>query len=716
MDLDEATETLNLLTSGSKDSSFIYVLPLEETDPIFETQESCQEQEFLRNDEPESTNENNQRQENVNKTEDKTEVKYGSFVCPICNAFFSRSNAFYGHLQTHSGKGTLFDCQDCGKTFESLAKLWSHEKIHSNYRPFCCKHCSKSFERQSQLNSHIQRIHEEKKPHSCKYCSKSFYKISDMKQHESVHLGEKRFACSECGKTFNHISNCNRHVRTHTKEKPYVCDICHRRFNQLSSLNSHKSRHKIGASTPDLNCPHCKTCFENESQLELHLKEEHSGAIPKLFPKDRNFHCRVCGLRFGFVSQLKSHIIIAHDKESNINFKTGNKTTLQSGDLILEQTCDTDATENNIEIEEISTSDELVLIDGDIDSCHPSSVDAQHKLETSVGQGKIRDPTILELHDGTSEILIEIVDHLNEVERSDSSKIKNFQDCLRETGNDQDHTESYARSRTSTFASESGTRSPRTSESVLSKVTTNQTGLLNNSTSQRSPQYTRTKILDKTSSLLNTSTSETGLPNTNEGGLPNTKSTKRSFKFICDVCQKFFPRKVNLVQHMGLHSEKMAAFACDQCDIKFAWKTTLRKHKIREHQTESWPEISCDLCQRTFKSTSHKKKHILRDHLKERNFRCEICQKCFFLEGDLKTHLRTHTTQRPFACSKCPKAFRHISHKIKHQKTHIANEAFSCELCQKGFSKKIGLLNHFRKIHPDLNIQHVENLLNVNPV
>ena len=36
-------------------------------------------------------------------------------------------------------------------------------------------------------------------------------------------------------------------------------------------------------------------------------------------------------------------------------------------------------------------------------------------------------------------------------------------------------------------------------------------------------------------------------------------------------------------------------------------KSSLKKHKLKVHQNESWPSIPCDLCTRTFRTINHKK-------------------------------------------------------------------------------------------------------------
>ena len=89
----------------------------------------------------------------------------------------------------------------------------------------------------------------------------------------------------------------------------------------------------------------------------------------------------------------------------------------------------------------------------------------------------------------------------------------------------------------------------------------------------------------------------------------NMKELKKSDsgKYPCSICSHEFTRQESLFQHMGLHDDSLA-IKCDLCDMKFAWKSTLRKHKLTVHEGKIM-NIPCsvDGCPRTFKSFGHRK-------------------------------------------------------------------------------------------------------------
>ena len=85
------------------------------------------------------------------------------------------------------------------------------------------------------------------------------------------------------------------------------------------------------------------------------------------------------------------------------------------------------------------------------------------------------------------------------------------------------------------------------------------------------------------------------------------KMTEDGSKFECKVCQHTFTRIESVHQHMAIHDESLA-MKCDLCDEKFAWKSTLRKHRMTVHEGIK-TELTCTEpgCDRVFKSFGHRK-------------------------------------------------------------------------------------------------------------
>ncbi|KAJ1662582.1 hypothetical protein IW140_005278 [Coemansia sp. RSA 1813] len=90
-------------------------------------------------------------------------------------------------------------------------------------------------------------------------------------------------------------------------------------------------------------------------------------------------------------------------------------------------------------------------------------------------------------------------------------------------------------------------------------------------------------------------------------------------------------------------------------------------------------------------STPHK-----RDQ--ERRFDCDVCNRSFARQYNLKTHRLTHfpdaNESRPFKCLHCIKAFTRKHDLQRHASLHKRADKYSCPQCHRGFQRKDALKRH----------------------
>ncbi|XP_055531951.1 gastrula zinc finger protein XlCGF46.1-like [Wyeomyia smithii] len=195
---------------------------------------------------------------------------------PGCEKTFAMKHHLKFHLtKKHTGSGLnpkwRHMCEQCGKTFTTVANLRIHKYSHGGKMPFACNLCGRRMESNFKLKIHMMR-HKGIKEHSCPICGMKKTTITELKTHMNTHTREKKYPCETCGMVFYSIGNKQRHVRivhqgvkaysctfceqsfgkaetlkhhvmTHTGEKPHVCDLCGKRFIQPTALQTHKRTH-----------------------------------------------------------------------------------------------------------------------------------------------------------------------------------------------------------------------------------------------------------------------------------------------------------------------------------------------------------------------------------------------------------------------------------------------------------------------------------------
>ena len=146
--------------------------------------------------------------------------KEKKLTCDVCGAKFFHRQALEDHTNIkHSGK-LDFACEECEKRFPTFAYLKSHQKSHTDLKPYICKGCGKGFRTKKEADRHFIAIHTDIRPFECSYegCTKTFPLNSRKNIHERTHTGDKPYKCTFCEKAFNRGSTLNKHIKIHTRK------------------------------------------------------------------------------------------------------------------------------------------------------------------------------------------------------------------------------------------------------------------------------------------------------------------------------------------------------------------------------------------------------------------------------------------------------------------------------------------------------------------
>jgi len=144
-------------------------------------------------------------------------------------------------------------------------------------------------------------------------------------------------------------------------------------------------------------------------------------------------------------------------------------------------------------------------------------------------------------------------------------------------------------------------------------------------------------------------------------------------------------------------SFKAKPFSCDICLEKFAYCTSLKKHK---RLTGHGLKLKCDVCNFDASNKSMVIKHWQEQHIgKKTLFPCILCDKSFPKYSALTKHKKYMHGKIAFSCDKCeykaPKQGilnKHIS--VKHEGVRV-----TCELCNTNFVSMANLRVHKQNIH-----------------
>ena len=201
----------------------------------------------------------------------------------------------------------------------------------------------------------------------------------------------------------------------------------------------------------------------------------------------------------------------------------------------------------------------------------------------------------------------------------------------------------------------------------------------------------------------------------------NTRDTR-----YCSLCDKSIYGRTLKYHLMSKHGE--GSLICKKCDEEFPTINVLYNHNKAVHRKISF---KCDYCEYVSKQKVHLLDHINGVHLKEKNFKCTMCEKRYSTSSSLSVHIKSHskiytnckdcgknilerslkghqqevhskTSERKHVCvhCHCKKTFKRKDHMNEHiNVVHTKTVELKCNMCKKQFTQKSNLQTHLKLVH-----------------
>lgn len=125
---------------------------------------------------------------------------------------------------------------------------------------------------------------------------------------------------------------------------------------------------------------------------------------------------------------------------------------------------------------------------------------------------------------------------------------------------------------------------------------------------------------------------------------------------------------------------------------KVEWPIQYKESEEKKYKLGpcTWPEC-------TYVIKDHPERHMTL-HTREKQFKCEVCGKCFRLPGGLASHAKFHTGEKPFKCAICNKGFSQAGSRIIHMRLHTGEMPYKCDECGK-LSRHITAHKTHKRMH-----------------
>ncbi|XP_071121483.1 zinc finger protein 208-like [Mytilus edulis] len=680
------------------------------------------------------------------------------YSCNICCKSFKCPQSLDRHNIIHSSNTTLIQkqktshwCFPCGKEFKRMSRLKSHQKMHSDVRPYSCNVCCKKFKKSQHLQQHMPihtrvrtKVQKPKNTHWCFPCGKEYKRMSRLKNHQKMHSDERPYSCCLCSKKFKRISHLRMHRRIHTGETPYTCELCDKKFKYQSSLYLHMPIHKNITEREPFLCSFCGKYFSATSNFQIHelshLTErrqtrkgcQESGKNVDAIRMndqsidnkiefsdtnflDENFKCSECDAMFEDKNTLKlhgeTHVRVTCLKTLNCVFC--------AEEFILEKhlikhlyihirenyyhnnVSKKDEQKRNIYKKRDSEHNNGGIKMFEVNSNKEYSLNSNEKYTCCQCDEQFCSPALLKTH--------ELTHTMPGPSKSYSNKWKfNCSECnagFNLMSKLKIHESSHAGVKIhhcdlcgQNFRNKSTLKLHNQIHTGENYFNCDQCDRIFKKASKlqahRQKDHTGEKPLKCSVCFkrfcLKSSLNRHMKHSCSQTKVSNDMQCNKDLKLETENSKKQSPLSSNVWMNKETAPKKIERFVCEQCGTGFHYMTQYKQHSVMHSDVKPF---SCDVCDRSFSRARHLKIHK-RIHTGEKPYKCKSCDQTFSSSTLLIFHRRTHTGEKPYLCHVCGLQFVTGSGLSDHLLRHQNIKEHKCQICCREYKSMRGWKKH----------------------
>ena len=256
--------------------------------------------------------------------------------CQLCESIMTCSS-YEGHMRRKHGEKINMSkkCAWCDNVVSVYNLDWHAKKQHF-WGIFVCTECNFRANFANNLVAHMNEEHKEYDEAQCPSC-KDRCSVSDIENHYKECISRKvsqkaeykkdqkekeKCVCETCGKFFKYKQQYKNHLKNHLRDQAakgeiemddkslyHFCDKCSNKYTTVSALYSHIRQVHDKITYP---CSQCTMVLDTERKLTFHHNIAHS--------TDKDFECKHCGKRFGYVSRAREHELTHENAQFQCRF------------------------------------------------------------------------------------------------------------------------------------------------------------------------------------------------------------------------------------------------------------------------------------------------------------------------------------------------------------------------------------------------------------